>query len=479
MATLTDIADTYYKETRASDLVAAGFANIDKEFDDITFEKNGNSFVAMAGGERAYAFQAGAYGWTASDWAHKVAASLEHIETLRSGLDSPDLSVLVDTFIEGVTESLDKLTRYASLQDAKANRLQWFGEIGAIGISIDDGSSGWEVKGIDDAELLVSQSLQPGDAILDIDGVSVAGLARREVLGLLHGEIGSPIVFTIERAGTTDRISVTLTRRRAGSNRVASLRLGKSTRIIMTGFTDMAVTDLRTALAQNLNSGLGSRSGLILDLRDNPGGLLTAVIDTAKIFMSRERIFATRGRHPDSHQVFEATGGTHVESPPLVVLLDENSAAGSEIVAAALQASHRALVVGTTSYGAGTIQTVLPMPNLGELIITWAEVSAAGNYRLDKRGVMPTVCTGGDVTAEAVLADLRRGASVIDPATRNQDIDPDDDAAVAAFRALCPPRSDGDDISLEVAEAILADPALYAAALAREQQAMQSRTTGN
>lgn len=466
-AVLSDVADVYYKETQVSDLVAAGFAKIDKEFGDIAFEREGTAFVATVDGERAYAFQPQAYNRTALDWALEVAATLARLDAMRSADDNPNLSILVDTFIEGVTDSLDRRTHYVSLQDARANRLQWSGKLGTVGISIHHGASGWEVKGINHVDFVVPQSLLRGDVILEIDGVPVAGLAMKEVLALLHGEMGSWVRLTVERAGTTAPFSVTRQRIEEVSITVSSSPVGKSTHIIMTGFTNNAAPDLQTVLEQHTDSGLGKSNGLILDLRRNPGGLLTAVVDTAKIFLSRGAAFATRGRHPSSHQVFYATGGAYAESPPLVVLLDEYSAAGSEIVAAALQVSGRAVVIGTTSFGAGTIQTVLPLPNYGQLVLTWAEVSTPAGYRLDKRGVMPTVCTGGDVTAETVLAELRRGGGIIDHATRSRDIDPDDEAAVAAFRALCPPRGDGADISLEVARALLADPALFSRVLAR------------
>ncbi|MGF1628024.1 MAG: S41 family peptidase [Kiloniellaceae bacterium] len=465
-AVLTDISEVYYKETEASDLVAAGFAKIDKEFGDIAFEREGTDFVATVDGERAYAFQPRAYNSTAVDWAPEVSALLARVEALRSADVNPDLSILVDTFIEGVTDSLDRRTHYVSLQDARAIRLQWSGKVGTVGISIHHGASGWEVKGINHVDFVVPQSLLRGDVILEIDGVPVAGLAMKEVLALLHGELGSWVRFTVERAGTTAPFSVTLQRIEAASIAFSSSPVGNSTHIIMTGFTNSAAPDLQAVLDQDTNSGLGKSNGLILDLRKNPGGLLTAVADTVKIFLSRGTAFATHGRHPKSHQLFSATGGAYAESPPIVVLLDEYSAAGSEIVAAALQVSGRAIVIGTTSFGAGTIQTVLPLPNSGQLVLTWAEVFTPAGYRLEKRGVMPTVCTGGDVTAETVLAELRRGGGVIDPATRARDIDPDDEAAVAAFRALCPPRGDGADISLEVARALLADPALFSRVLA-------------
>jgi carboxyl-terminal processing protease len=466
---LEDVEKVYYRETEASALVKAGLAAVEEGNADLRFVQQEGSTVANVGGKMVFAFETAADHGAAEAWGERVAAALRHIAPVDPEA-GPNLAALTDSFLQGVTESLDARTRYASRQDARVQRLQWSGKIGTVGISIDRGPSGWEVEGIDDADLVVSQSLRPGDVIVEIDGTAVADLTKREVQILLHGKIGGAVVFTIERAGAAARSSVTLLRREAGGNPVSSFPVGKSTHIVMTGFTNRAVTDLRTVLAQQTNSGLGNSNGLILDLRGNPGGLLTAVIDTAKMFLSRGPIFATHGRHPDSHRNFNAPYGTYAESPPLVLLLDENSAAGSEILAAALQDRVRAVIIGSTSYGAGTIQTVFPLPNHGEFVLTWAEIHTPTNYRLDKRGVIPTVCTGGKVTAEEVVGALRSGGGIIDRTTRIRAIDPEDTAAVEAFRALCPPREDHDeDVALEVARTILADPALYDLVLAAAQ----------
>jgi carboxyl-terminal processing protease len=229
------------------------------------------------------------------------------------------------------------------------------------------------------------------------------------------------------------------------------------------------VEDLRDLLHDPKNE-LQPAKGVILDLRNNPGGLLDSVLSASDFFLSKGRILTTHGRHDDSHQNFVASSKPPVIEQPLVVLVDQDSAAGSEVVVAALQDNGRAVVVGTTSFGKGTIQMALPMPNRGIFGLTWTEMYAPAGYRLNRRGVMPTVCTGGDVTTDEVLTALRAGGGVIDRATRAQDIDPEDTAAVEAFRALCPPRKDdAEDVALEVARALLPDPALYDRVLAAAQ----------
>jgi carboxyl-terminal processing protease len=138
--------------------------------------------------------------------------------------------------------------------------------------------------------------------------------------------------------------------------------------------------------------------GIILDLRDNPGGLLHQAVRIADLFIEQGRIISTRGRHRDSLQVFDATPGDITDGAPIAVLINGYSASAAEILAAALQDRGRAVVIGTTSYGKGTVQTVLRMPNDGELILTWARLHAPSGYAMHGLGVVPTICTKADTS---------------------------------------------------------------------------------
>jgi carboxyl-terminal processing protease len=155
------------------------------------------------------------------------------------------------------------------------------------------------------------------------------------------------------------------------------------------------------------------------------------------------------------------------ELRPVVVLVNGNSASASEIVAAALQDSGRALVIGSGSFGKGTVQTVLRLPNEGELTLTWARFHAPSGYALHRRGVIPDICTTGmpNQTADDIFDRLVDGSLPIDRATQHRDVDPDDEAAVAALRATCPTRQTDAGIDLEVALRLLERPDLFARAL--------------
>ena len=184
------------------------------------------------------------------------------------------------------------------------------------------------------------------------------------------------------------------------------------------------------------------------------------------IFLEGGRIVSTHGRHPDSHQYFDADDGDLAHGLPLAVLINGNSASASEIVAAALQDAGRAVVIGSNSFGKGTVQTVLRLPNEGELTLTWARFHAPTGYGLNRRGVMPDICTSGDVSsADDVLERLRRGIYPLDKGIRRTDVAPNDDEGLEALRAQCPVYEGENEIDLEVAADLLTDPSPYARAL--------------
>jgi carboxyl-terminal processing protease len=233
----------------------------------------------------------------------------------------------------------------------------------------------------------------------------------------------------------------------------------------VTGFNRHTAPTL-SRLVRDARTEIGPRmKGIVIDLRNNPGGLLTQGIAVADMFLNAGRILTTRGRHPDSLQRFDATGTDIAGGLPLVVLIDGKSASSSEIVAAALQDLGRAVLVGSSSYGKGTVQTVLPLPNDGELILTWAKLYAPSGYALHHLGVIPNVCTSKSADDPAKpINDIRHGD--FDPVkviqSRRQ-ADGMSDSAQAALTQLCPQQTEeraDKDVELEVALKLLADPAL-------------------
>jgi len=204
-------------------------------------------------------------------------------------------------------------------------------------------------------------------------------------------------------------------------------------------------------------------SGVILDLRGNLGGLLHQSIDSADLFLHSGLISLTDGRLPKSHQRFFAGKGDIAEGLPLVVLIDGASASAAEILAAALQDHGRAAVIGMSSFGKGSVQTVTTLPNGGELYITWARFVAPSGYALQRLGVMPTICTSGASDAVVTLnmalgSGSNNGRTML---THRRTVDPTDEAAVKEMQDLCrwQPHASG-DIDTTIAELLLDSPML-------------------
>ena len=180
------------------------------------------------------------------------------------------------------------------------------------------------------------------------------------------------------------------------------------------------------------------------------------------------QIVSTNGRHPDSFQYFNAESDDAAAGRPVVVLMDGGSASASEIVAAALQDAHRAVLVGTNTFGKGTVQNVIPLPNEGELTLTWARFHAPSGYSLQERGVLPDICTSGETgSLEEVLYKLGNGEFPLRRHVGGATPDGEDRAQIAALRASCPRRDGEPELDIEVARTLLRDPALYARALGR------------
>jgi carboxyl-terminal processing protease len=210
----------------------------------------------------------------------------------------------------------------------------------------------------------------------------------------------------------------------------------------------------------------GHLAGIVLDLRGNPGGLLDQAVSLVDLFITKGPIIATVGRHPASHQYFAATGHASAPTIPLVVLVNGGSASAAEIVAAALQDVGRAVVIGSSSYGKGTVQTVMRLPNDGELTLTWARLVTPSGYYLQSHGVVPTLCTSALSDDDRSLDAALRNA---DPATGSASLAQPraslSEPAWTILRQSCPARAENSQLDIKIAERVLNDPARYGEAV--------------
>jgi carboxyl-terminal processing protease len=366
---------------------------------------------------------------------------------------------------DGMTGTLDRFSRYASPDEARDQRAQRDG-FGGIGVTLETANNDFSITAVSENSPAGRAGLKVGDRIVAIDGTPVAGHQAADIIHDLRGPIGSIVGLTIARPGVTGTRDYKIERALVVVPTVTASRDGNIVIFHVASFNQSTTERVTEGIieAQRQVPG-GKLAGIVLDLRGDPGGLLDQAVSLSDLFISKGPIIATTGRHPASHQYFAATGHAIAPSTPLVVLINGGSASASEIVAAALQDVGRAVVVGSSSYGKGTVQTVMRLPNDGELTLTWARLVTPSGYFLQQHGVVPTLCTSAiSDTDSSVGAVLGRPVDSAD-ADASRPRASLNDAAWATLRKSCPAEAVSPALDLKVAERVLSDPGRYAAAL--------------
>lgn len=307
-----------------------------------------------------------------------------------SYVNEVDDATLFKYAINGMLNSLDPHSAY--LEDDEFLDLQEHttGKFGGLGIEIsqEDGLI-LVISPIDDTPAQKA-GIQAGDLIVSIDNEAVLGLSLNQAIEKMRGPVGDKISLEIRREGTKDLLSFTLTR---AEIKVASVRTEMLSHQIgyvrITQFQENTGNDL----AKHLKSWLKDEklNGLILDLRNNPGGVLDAAADVVDVFIDEGLIVYTEGRTPDSKIEFNATSNTPAANIPLVVLINGGSASASEIVAGALQDHQRAVVVGTQSFGKGSVQSILPLSETSAVKLTTARYFTPKGRSIQAEGIKPDI----------------------------------------------------------------------------------------
>ncbi|NMM44152.1 PDZ domain-containing protein [Rhodospirillaceae bacterium KN72] len=372
-----------------------------------------------------------------------------------------------ETFADAALAGLDRFSRYANPRDAAALKAERVG-FGGIGIEIESHPDGARIEQVEPGKPAAAAGLVVGDRIAAIDGSSIRNLPLRTITEKLRGPVDTAVSLTIRRDGLPNPLSVEVGRTQIVPNTVFLSRINDHAVIRISSFNERTSKRLAEAVSQARSETGTALTGLILDLRGNLGGLLDQAVDSADLFLDAGLISRADGRHPRSHQRFEAEPGDVAEGLPVVVLINGASASAAEILAAALQDHGRAVLVGMNSFGKGSIQTVIDMPNGGELYITWARFMAPSGYALDRLGIMPTVCTSGATDAVTTLNTALSGGpdgarTMLD---RRRRANAADEKTAKAILSLCPwrPHASG-DIDIGIAELLLDSPALMRRAL--------------
>ena len=286
----------------------------------------------------------------------------------------PDEQKLVENAINGMLSSLDPHSSYMNARDAEDMRTQTKGEFGGLGIEVTmEDELVKVITPIDDTPAAKAGVLA-GDFISEIDGQSVRGLKLEDAVEKMRGAVNTPIKLTIIRKGADKPLDITVTRDiiavRAVKSRVEGGDVGYL-RII--SFTEKTYDDLEKAIKKiKAEVPADKLKGYVLDLRLNPGGLLDQAINVSDAFLEKGEVVSTRGRNQDETRRFNAGPGDLTDGKPVIVLVNGGSASASEIVAGALQDLKRATVLGTRSFGKGSVQTIIPLGGNGALRLTTA-----------------------------------------------------------------------------------------------------------
>ena len=304
-------------------------------------------------------------------------------------VEAPKIDDMIENALNGMLASLDPHSSYMNEKTFRDMQVQTRGEFGGLGIEVtmEDGLVK-VVSPIDDTPASRA-GLKSNDKIVGIDGQAVRGLTLQQAVEKMRGPVGSPIKLTIRR-DTGTPFDVTLTRANIKITPVKARIEDKDIAYIrVTSFNEQTTSGLEKAMTELKKESKGKLAGLVLDLRNNPGGLLKEAISISDAFLNKGEIVSTRGRKKEESQRWNAKKGDISGELPMVVLINGGSASASEIVAGALQDHHRAIVLGTQSFGKGSVQTIIPLPGHGALRLTTQRYYTPSGRSIQAKGITP------------------------------------------------------------------------------------------
>jgi carboxyl-terminal processing protease len=369
---------------------------------------------------------------------------------------------LIAVTFEAIFTHLDPFSRYVTPWEAQAARARRTGEAG-LGLRLAPRRGGAVIAAIAPDGPAAEAGLMVGDRVLAVDGERLRTRDSSTAAEMLEGPAGTAVRLLVQRG--RQRRNVVLVRTLPVGNPVSSTREDGVLVIRIPGFTARTQREVAAALLTALAS--QAPRAVVLDLRGNRGGLLAQAASVADVFLGEGEAFRTVGRHPDSSRIYMTAAPDLSEGLPLVVLVDARTASSAEIVAATLSDRGRAAVAGTATMGKGLVQLVMPLPDGGELLMSWSRLIMPAGWPLQGVGVLPGLCTTGGA-AEANRAALAAGARPMGPAlSRLRALrHPAAAAEIEALRNTCPP-AEGSEADLVAARALAVDPVAHAAAMAR------------
>ena len=358
----------------------------------------------------------------------------------------PEDKALVESAINGMLTSLDPHSSYLNPDAAQDMRVQTRGEFGGLGIEVTMEEELVKVIAPIEDTPAARAGVLAGDLIAEIDGQQVRGMQLSDAVDLMRGEVNTPIELTIIREGAAEPIKLTIVRD-VIKVRAVRFRVEEDVGYVkINSFTEKTSEDLADAIRQISEQVGDDLKGYVLDLRLNPGGLLDQAVSVSDAFLDRGEIVSTRGREASNVTRFDARAGDLVNGAPVIVLVNGGSASASEIVAGALQDHRRAAVLGTQSFGKGSVQTIIPLGENGALRLTTALYYTPAGTSIQGRGITPDIVVEQPLPPELLGEDVSRGESDL----RGHIVGQEENETGSGSAAYVPPEAE-DDVQLQFA----------------------------
>jgi carboxyl-terminal processing protease len=335
----------------------------------------------------------------------------EVLERVRADyVEKPDDAELIESAINGMLSGLDPHSTYLNPKHFRDMQVQTRGEFGGLGIEVTMEDQVVKVVAPIENTPAEKAGVMSGDLITQLDGTSIQGMTLEQAVEKMRGPVDTPITVTIVRKGVADPFDLKIVRDVIRINPVRAEQEGDIGYIRIKTFSEQTYDELKSSIADLKKKIGGDLKGWIVDLRNNPGGLLDQAISVSDAFLDKGAIVLTRGRNLNETQRSNARPGDLTDEKKVVVLINGGSASASEIVAGALQDHKRALVVGTRSFGKGSVQTIIPLGSNGAIRLTTARYYTPSGRSIQAKGIDPDVQVEEDIPD-----DLKQASSASQP----------------------------------------------------------------
>jgi len=466
-----EILGSYIEPVTGADIVLPGIRQLGSIDPDFTAETDGIGLSLRQNGKTV-----GRIAYPADDdaaqWARLTELALGVARQYSPAIAGAGSAQLLRVVFAGVLSPLDRFTRYSPPEEARRQRALREGSDG-IGVALDKVGDEIRIGSLFPGGPAAAAGIRPGDRLVAIDGNSVEGMTLDAVASRLDGAASSPVGLRIIRQGAATALRFDLARTHVIPPTV-SVRFENGVGFVrIASFNEDTRDSLAAEIARLQAERKSGLRGLVLDLRSNPGGILEQGVAVAALFLDRGRIAMTTGRSAETDQIYETRSGDMTGGLPLAVLVNGRSASSAEVVAAALQDNGRAVAVGSASFGKGSVQAVVPLPDDGELILTWARLLTPAGYGLNGHGIVPSICTSG-LTGDAALD--RTGDRKTRPLVLANSRARLDEIGWIKLRAACPPREEEGGADAEIARHLVADRLAWHRALLAKPSSLAAVT---